>query len=128
MAATKSTRKSSSKKSSRKSSKKSASGRASVAKGRKFEDEVASLYRLQGAEVVQNIEVCNKKVDILVTFSYPVRHRVIVECKDEGRAAAATQRVGEFDSLLSSARRLGEAESAEIITRKPWGDAAKGAA
>src|ERR1051325_10023868 len=117
MAATKSTRKSSSKKSSRKSSKKSASGRASVAKGRKFEDEVASLYRLQGAEVVQNIEICNKKVDILATYSYPVRHRVIVECKDESRAVDANQRVMQFHGLLDSARKTGEAEWGGRIPR-----------
>lgn len=105
---------------------KSADGRASVAKGRKFEDDVAELYRLQGAEVVQNIEICNKKVDILVTFSYPVRHRVIVECKDEGRAVDANQRVMQFHGLLTDARQTGRAESAEIVTRVPWGDAAKG--
>lgn len=102
-----------------------ANGKASVAKGRKFEDDVAELYRLQGAEVVQNIEICNKKVDILVTFSYPVSHRVIVECKDERRAVAVNQRVMQFHGLLTSARKAGEAESAEIITRVPWGDEAK---
>lgn len=107
-------------------SKRSAAGKASVVKGRRFEDDVAELYRLQGAEVVQNIEVCNKKVDMLVTFSYPVRHRVLVECKDESKAVDANQRVMQFHGLLTSARRAGEAESAEIITRKPWGDAARG--
>lgn len=105
---------------------KQSNGRASVAKGRKFEDDVADLYRLQGAEVVQNIEVCNKKVDILVTFSYPVTHRVIVECKDESKVVGANQRVMQFHGLLTSARKAGEAESAEIITRVPWGDAAQG--
>ncbi|HEY0170584.1 MAG TPA: hypothetical protein VGB98_06145, partial [Pyrinomonadaceae bacterium] len=55
-----------------KAAKRSAAGKASVVKGRKFEDDVAELYRLQGAEVVKNIEICNKKVDILATFSYPV--------------------------------------------------------
>ncbi|HJQ32769.1 MAG TPA: NACHT domain-containing protein [Pyrinomonadaceae bacterium] len=126
MATKKSSKQSAAKKPARKNSKRSAGGRASVAKGRKFEDDVAELYRLQGAEVVQNIEICNKKVDILVTFSYPVRHRVIVECKDEGRAVDANQRVMQFHGLLTSARKAGEAESAEIITRVPWGDAAKG--
>src|SRR5205085_499650 len=125
------TRKSSAKAASKKSTKKvtakrSARGRASMAKGRKFEDEVAELYRLQGAEVVQGIEICNKKVDILATLSHPVRHRVIVECKDEKKAVDANQRVMQFQGLLVSARRSGEVESAEIITRTPWGDAAKG--
>jgi hypothetical protein len=126
MASKKLRKKSSTKKSTKRTSKRSGSGKASVAKGRKFEDDVAELYRLQGAEVVQNIEICNKKVDILVTFSYPVRHRVIVECKNEGKAVDANQRVMQFHGLLTSARKAGEAESAEIITRVPWGDAAKG--
>lgn len=128
MVTKKSSKQSAAKKSAGQAAKRSAAGKASVVKGRKFEDDVAELYRLQGAEVVQNIEICNKKVDILATFSYPFRHRVLVECKDEGRAVAANQRVREFDSLLKSARKLDEAESAEIITRKPWGDAAQGCA
>jgi type II secretory pathway predicted ATPase ExeA len=126
MATNKSSKQSTTKKSAKKTLKRRASGKASVAKGRKFEDDVAELYRLQGAEVVQNIEVCNKKVDILVTFSYPVSHRVIVECKDESKSVDANQRVMQFHGLLTSARKAGEAESAEIITRVPWGDAAKG--
>jgi NACHT domain/Restriction endonuclease/Pentapeptide repeats (8 copies) len=125
------TKKSSKKVTPKKTSKKAASkrragGRAAVAKGRKFEDEVADLYRLQGAEVIQNIEISNKKVDILATFSYPVRHRVIVECKDEARAVDANQRVMQFYGLLTDARIADKADSAEIITRVPWGDAAKG--
>lgn len=128
MATRKSSKQSIKKKSAKRTSQRRATGRASVAKGRKFEDDVAELYRLQGAEVVQNIQLCNKKVDVLATFSYPVMHRVIVECKDEVRAVAASARVREFHSLLADARQLGEAESAEIITRMPWGDAVKGAA
>lgn len=128
MATKKSSKQSATKKSAKKTSQRRAAGKASVAKGRKFEDDVAELYRLQGAEVVQNIQLCNKKVDLLATFYYPVVHRVIVECKDEGRAVAASARVREFHSLLIDARQLGEAESTEIITRMPWGDAAKGAA
>src|ERR1044072_2272513 len=126
MASRKSSKKSAAKKKAGKVADKSASGKASVAKGRKFEDDVAELYRLQGAEVVQNIEICNKKVDLLVTVSYPFRHRVIVECKDEGPAVDANRRVMEFHGLLTSARKAGEAESAEIITRVPWSDVAKG--
>lgn len=105
---------------------KSVIGKASVEKGQKFEDDVANLYRLQGANVTQNVMMAQKKVDILATFSYPVRHRVIVECKDEKKAVNANQRVMEFHGLLETLRRTGEAESAEIITRVPWGDAAKG--
>jgi hypothetical protein len=126
MATNKFSKQSTTKKSAKKTLRRRASGKASVAKGRKFEDDVAELYRLQGAEVVQNIEVCNKKVDILVTFSYPVSHRVIVECKDESKSVDANQRVMQFHGLLTSARKAGEAESAEIITRVSWGDAAKG--
>lgn len=126
MATRKSSKQSATKKSAKKTSQRRATGKASVAKGRKFEDDVAELYRLQGAEVAQNIEICNKKVDILATFSYPVRHRVIVECKDESRAVDANTRVMQFHGLLTSARKADEADSAEIITRVPWGDAARG--
>ncbi len=104
----------------------SEAGKLAVVKGRRFEDEVAELYQLQGAHITQNIEICNKKVDILATFTYPVVHRVIVECKDEKRAVEGTRRVREFYGLLTAARATNVAESAEIITRVPWGDAAKG--
>lgn len=99
---------------------------ASHEKGSAFEKDVAHLYRLLGAELVTNVEVCNKKVDILATFSHPVKHRVIVECKDEKRVVNANQRVMQFKALLDLARSTGKADSAEIITRVPWGDAAKG--
>lgn len=129
MATKKSSKKTTTKKASKKASaNKRASGKAAVAKGRKFEDEVAELYRLQGADVKQGIEICHKKVDILATFSFPVLHRVIVECKDEKKAVNANQRVREFHSLLDSARQLRKAETAEIITRVPWSEAAKGIA
>ena len=95
-------------------------------KGSAFEKEVAHLYRLLGAEIVTNVEICNKKVDILATFSHPVRHRVIVECKDEKRVVNANQRVMQFKALLDLARSTGQADSAEIVTRVSWGDAAKG--
>src|ERR1051325_6658451 len=117
MATKKSSKQSAQKESAKKSLERRDRGKASVAKGRKFEDDVADLYRLQGAEVVQNIEICNKKVDILATHSYPVRHRVIVECKDESRAVDANQRVMQFHGLLDSARKTGEAEWGGRIPR-----------
>lgn len=104
-------------------------GKAAVKKGKKFEDTVADVYRLLGAKVIQNIEICNKKVDILVTFQVPgstTGHRVIVECKDEKKPPRQNQRVMEFQGLLNTARKLGEADSVEIITRVPWSDQAKG--
>lgn len=105
------------------------SGRASVEKGRKFEDQVADLYRLLGAQVIQGIEICNKKVDIFATFKVPgsnTEHRVIVECKDENKAIDANQRVMQFHGLLDAARKADEADSAEIVTRVPWSEMAKG--
>ena len=97
-------------------------------KGRQFEAQVASLYRLLGAEVIQNIEVCNQKVDILATFQIQgssTKHRVIVECKNEKRRSM-NQRVMQFHGLLETARKAGLADSAEIITTAPWSDQAKG--
>lgn len=93
-----------------------------------FENAVADLYRLLGAEVTQNIEICQKKVDILAHFPIQgskTKHRVIVECKDENHVVNANQRVMQFQGLLEIARRAGLADSAEIVTRVPWGDAAK---
>ncbi len=108
---------------------KSSNGRTSVEKGQKFEDEVADLYRLLGAQVVQNIEIHQKKVDILATFRIPGssrEHSVIIECKDEKRAVDANQRIMAFKGLLVVARESGIADSAEIVTRVPWSDQAKG--
>jgi len=104
-------------------------GKASVERGRKFESAVADLYRLLGAQVIQNIEIHQKKVDILATFRVPGssrEHRVIVECKDEKKTINANQRVQAFKGLLDVARLAGTADSAEIITRMPWSDQAKG--
>lgn len=104
-------------------------GIVSVEKGRQFEDAIADLYRLLGAEVIQNVEICQKKVDILAQFPIQgsaTKHRVIVECKDEERAVNANQRVMQFQGLLDVVRKAGLADSAEIVTRVPWGDAAKG--
>ena len=108
---------------------KAANGGAAVEKGRSFEDQVAELYRLLGARVTQNIEIHQKKVDILATFRIPGssrEHTVIVECKDEQRSVAANQRIMAFKGLLDVARKDGIADSAEIITRVPWSDQAKG--
>jgi hypothetical protein len=105
------------------------SGNASSVKGKKFEDQVADLYRLLGARVVQNIEIHQKKVDILATFRIPGssrEHSVIVECKNEARAVGANARVMAFKGLLDTARASGTADSAEIITRVPWSDQSKG--
>jgi hypothetical protein len=109
----------------------SKAGKAAVEKGRKFEEIVADLYRLLGAEVTPNIEIQFKKVDILAEFPIPgsgQKYRVIVECKDEKKAVNANQRVDSFSGLLNRARIAGDADSAEIITRVPWSDQAKGAA
>src|SRR5262249_32057982 len=107
----------------------SARGKEAVAQGGKFEEDVAELYRLLGAEVTRNIEIAHKKGDILAVFPVPggqAKQKGIVECKDGKRAVQQNQRVMQFHSLLDSARKLGLADSAEIITRVPWGDEAKG--
>jgi NACHT domain/Pentapeptide repeats (8 copies)/Restriction endonuclease len=121
--------KSSKKKSNKTSPSKRSTGGAAVEKGRSFEDQVAELYRLLGARVTQNIEIHQKKVDILAIFRIPGssrEHTVIVECKDEQRSVAANQRIMAFKGLLDVARKDGIADSAEIVTRVPWSDQAKG--
>lgn len=121
--------KSAKKRSKKTSATKASSGGAAIEKGRSFEDQVADLYRLLGARVTQNIEIHQKKVDILATFRIPGssrEHSVIVECKDEQRSVAANQRIMAFKGLLDLARTSGIADSAEIVTRVPWSDQAKG--
>jgi hypothetical protein len=121
-------RKPTKKKSNKTSATKASNNRASE-KGRSFEDQVANLYRLLGARVTQNIEIHQKKVDILATFRIPGssrEHTVIVECKDEQRSVAANQRIMAFKGLLDVARKDDIADSAEIVTRVPWSDQAKG--
>ena len=113
----------------KKSASKTSKGKSSIEKGKNFEDTVADIFRLLGAEVIQNIEICQKKVDILATFRLPgspTSHRVIVECKDEKKAVDQNTRVMYFKGLLDLARESGEADSAEIITRVSWSDPAKG--
>ena len=108
----------------------SEAGHRRVPKGRAFEDEVAHLYRLLGYTVEQNIQICQKKVDILARYQPPashLEHRVIIECKDEKENVAQNQRVLQFIGLLRLARQSDVADAAEIITRRPWGDQAKGA-
>ncbi|HST22429.1 MAG TPA: restriction endonuclease [Blastocatellia bacterium] len=112
-----------------KSRKKNLQGKESVEKGRLFEDAVADLYRLLGAQVTQNIEIHQKKVDILAAFRVPGssrEYRVIVECKNEKRPVDANQRVQAFKGLVDVARIAGTADAAEIVTRVPWSDQAKG--
>lgn len=102
-------------------------GKESVEKGAKFEDKIASMYKLLGAEVVQNVMINNKKVDILATFRIPTKHkghRIIVECKNVKKNMSQT--VMEFEGILKNARTLDVADAAEIITSTPWSDQAKG--
>jgi energy-coupling factor transporter ATP-binding protein EcfA2 len=97
--------------------------------GKEFQHKVAELYRLLGAQVDEDIEVCGKKVDLLVNFLVPgsrLRHRIIVECKAEKTNRAQNQRVMEFSGLLETARRAGDADSAEIISLEPWSEQSKG--
>ncbi|MEP6963657.1 MAG: restriction endonuclease, partial [Acidobacteriota bacterium] len=106
-----------------------ARGQLAARKGKTFENQVAELFRLQGFEVIQNVQICNKKVDMLAVFRLPGStspHRVIVECKNEKVSISQNQRVMQFSGLLVAARKAGEAEAAEIITATEWGDAAKG--
>jgi len=112
-----------------KSSKKVKIGTESMRKGKKFEDDIADIYRLLGGKVFQNIEICNKKVDIFVKFKIPgssSEHKIIVECKNEERPVNQNVRIMQFKGILEVARKSGEADSAEIITRVPWSEQAKG--
>jgi len=104
---------------------------STVSIGKEFENKVAELLRLMGYKVIHNIEICHKKVDILATLRIPgsdTLHRVIVECKHEEKNINQVARVREFKDLLREARERNKAESAEIITLKPWSDQAKGVA
>jgi hypothetical protein len=77
---------------------KTSNGRAAVEKGRSFEDQVADLYRLLGARVTQNIEIHQKKVDLLATFRQSADHA--------------------FKSLLDIVRSTGVADSADLSRRE----------
>lgn len=104
-------------------------GKRSHEKGSDFQDKVAELYRLLGAQVTENVDVCGKKVDLLAVFSVPggaSLHRTIVECKAERTNRAQNQRVMEFKGLLETARASGCADSAEIVSLQPWSEQAKG--
>jgi len=110
-------------------SKRSTKAKTSLDKGTGFKDQVAQLYELLGAKVKQNVEICQKKVDVFAVFRLPgsdTGHRVIVERKDESTARVQNQRLMQSKGLLYTARKAVEADSSEIITRAPWSDQAKG--
>ncbi len=97
--------------------------------GAAFEERVAALFRLIGATVEHGIEICGKKVDLLVTIPLPASraaYRLIVECKAEKTRRAQNQRVMEFKGLLEVARAQGTVDGAEIVTLAPWSEQAKG--
>jgi WD40 repeat protein len=101
---------------------------ASYQKGKRFQDEVADLYKLLGFRVQQNIEICGKKVDIFATIKVlNFSHRIIVECKT-GMTKNESAVIREFKTLGDEARKSNEVDSIEIITSKPWGDKARGLA
>ena len=106
-------------------------GREAVQRGKKFEEEVAALFTLMGYSVERNIEICQKKIDLLVTapvFGDDEGQKIIVECKNEKVNKAQNQRVLEFKGLLDLAHARHLADRAIIVTLKPWSDQAKGVA
>src|SRR5262249_25483115 len=59
-------------------------GRHSYKKGKRFEDEVAALYRLLGFEAKQDVQISGFQIDLLIeqeVGGLPVA--AIVECKDK---------------------------------------------
>lgn len=59
-------------------------GRRSFAKGKRFEDEVAALYRLLGWDVKQDIELSGMQIDLAIEKrDGGLLHQAIVECKDK---------------------------------------------
>jgi len=102
-------------------------------KGKRFEDEVAQIFKLLGAQVTKGILINNKKVDILAEYKLPAggnigKHRIIVECKNQNKPRSQNATILEFAGLLNAARKTNKAEGVEIITKVPWGEAARGAA
>ncbi len=58
-------------------------GRLSQRKGKRFEDEVATLYRLLGFEVTQDIEVSGIQIDLQIKQRIGGANlRYLIECKD----------------------------------------------
>lgn len=71
-------------------------GRIAHRKGKRFEDEVAALYRLLGFEVTQDTELSGIQIDLMIEKREGgLRTQAIVECKDKRIIA------GERDQILA---------------------------
>lgn len=73
---------------------KSKRGRLSYKKGKRFEDEVATLYRLLGFEVKQDVQLSGMQIDLQIEKREGgLRTQAIVECKDKRIAAAERDQI-----------------------------------
>jgi hypothetical protein len=69
-------------------------GRLSQRKGKRFEDEVATLYRLLGFEVTQDTEVSGIQIDLQVKKREGgLTTQAIVECKDKRITSAERDQI-----------------------------------
>ena len=60
-------------------------GRLTFAKGKRFEDEVATLYRLLGFDVRQDVQLSGFQIDLMIEQKQGgLLTQAIVECKDSG--------------------------------------------
>jgi transcriptional regulator with XRE-family HTH domain len=63
-------------------------------RGKRFEDEIAMLYRLLGFDVKEDTEVNGMQIDLMIQKREGgLRTQVIVECKDKGIAAAECDQI-----------------------------------
>ena len=59
-------------------------GRISAAKGKRFEDDVATLYRLLGFDVKQDVQLSGFQIDLMIEQDIGgLLTQAIVECKDK---------------------------------------------
>ncbi|MBI3249664.1 MAG: TIR domain-containing protein [Deltaproteobacteria bacterium] len=69
-------------------------GRRSQAKGKRFEDEVATLYRLLGWEVTRDVHFGGMQIDLQIQMkSGGFLMQAIVECEDKRIAAAEREQI-----------------------------------
>jgi len=56
---------------------------STVSKGKKFENQVAEIYRLMGYGVKQNVGILGHQIDIILSYTMPggIKANTAVECK-----------------------------------------------
>lgn len=91
---------------------------SSVSKGKKFETQVAELYRLMGYNVKQNVGILGHQIDIVLTYTMPggIETKTAVECKYISKGNLQKNKVMENVYALVDLKRSDKVQQLTIVT------------